>query len=192
LVEQLPGTSTWSRSFLTVPLKTRIGGDTFRVIAAQDNTTVSINGAEVAHLDKGGVHQQIISGSSAVTSDKPVLVAQYSNGSTFDGVTSDPFMMLVSPAERYLDNYTFATPATGFSRNFVNVIIPTTAIADLVLDGDLVPASEFTVIGASSYSSAQLEVAAGSHIMKSSKAFGIGVYGFDEYDSYGYPGGTAF
>jgi len=192
LVEQLPGTSTWGKSFLTVPLKTRVRGDTFRILASQNDTTVSINGAAAAVLNKGEAYQQLIDGQSAIPADKPILVAQYSNGSAFDGVTSDPFMMLISPNERSLSQYTFAAPGTGFSQNFVNVIAPTSAIGDIVLDGTSVPAGEFTPIGSTAYSGAQLDLTPGSHTMSSEKPFSISVYGFDVYDSYGYPGGAAF
>ncbi len=192
LVEQIPSTSTWGKEFLTVPLKTRVGGDTFRMLAAEDGTTVSINGAAVATLDRGQFHQQIIDGKSTVSADKPILVAQYSNGSSFDDVTSDPFMMLVPPTEQFLSEYTFATPASGFSQNFVNVVTETAAIGDLVLDGVAVPAGEFSQIGSTDFSGAQIDLKAGSHSMTSKEPFGIYVYGFDSYDSYGYPGGAAF
>ena len=87
---------------------------------------MSINGAVAATLNKGEVHQQIIDGQSTVTADKPILMAQYSNGTTFDDVDSDPFMMLTTPTEQFLSEYTFTTPATGFSGNFVNVVAPAT------------------------------------------------------------------
>jgi len=192
LVEQIPGTSTWGQSFLTVPLKTRLNGDTFRFVAKEDGTKVSVNGAEVATLNKGQVHQQNIQGQSTVTADKPILVAQYSNGTTFDNVTSDPFMMLVSPTEQFLSDYTFTTPASGFGENFVNVVTPTAAVADVKLDGATVPAGDFTPIGSTGYSGAQLDLTLGSHTVTSSKPLGIYVYGFDQADSYGYPGGAAY
>ena len=192
LVEQIPPTSTWGKEFLTVPLKTRKGGDTFRMLASEDGTSVSVNGAVVATLDRGQVHQQLIDGKSTVSADKPILVAQYSNGSDFDGVTSDPFMMLVPPTEQFLSEYTFATPATGFAQNFVNVVTPTAAIGGLVLDGAAVPPGEFSQIGSTAFSGAQLDLTAGSHSMTSKEPFGIYVYGFDFYDSYGYPGGAAY
>ncbi|MCB0898172.1 MAG: hypothetical protein H6528_10700 [Actinobacteria bacterium] len=192
LVEQIPPTSTWGKEFLTVPLKTRKGGDTFRMLASEDGTSVSVNGAVVATLDRGQVHQQLIDGKSTVSADKPILVAQHSNGSDFDGVTSDPFMMLVPPTEQFLSEYTFATPATGFAQNFVNVVTPTAAIGGLVLDGAAVPPGEFSQIGSTAFSGAQLDLTAGSHSMTSKEPFGIYVYGFDFYDSYGYPGGAAY
>lgn len=192
LEEQLPGTGTWGKNFLTVPLKTRLKGDTFRMIASEDNTAVSVNGSVVATLAKGAVHQQIIDGQSTISADKPILVAQYSNGTTYDGVTSDPFMMLTTPNEQFLSQYTFATPATGFAKNFVNVVAPTSSIGDVKLDGAPVPAGEFTQIGSTDYSGAKLDLTLGSHSMSSSKPFGIYVYGFDTDDSYGYPGGAAY
>ena len=192
VVEQIPPTGTWGQSFLTAPLKTRKNGDTFRVLASADDTKVSVNGTEVATLNRGQFHQQIIDGSSVVSATKPVLLAQYSNGTTYDGVTSDPFMMLVTPAEQFLSQYTFATPATGFRANFVNVVTPTTEVGNVTLDGAAVPGGEFTPIPGTSFSSAQLDLTAGSHTMSSPNGFGIYVYGFDQDDSYGYPGGAAF
>lgn len=192
LVEQIPGTGLWGKIFQTVPLKTRIGGDTFRIVAKDDNTAVAINGANVATLNKGQVHQQIIDGQSTITADKPVLVAQYSNGTSFDGVASDPFMMLVTPSEQYLSEYTFTTPASGFAKNYVNVVTPTSAVGQVLLDGAAVPAGAFTPIGSSGFSGAQLDLSLGSHTMSSTEPFGTFVYGFDTYDSYGYPGGGAY
>lgn len=192
VVEQLPGTGTWGKSFNTVPLKTRLNGDTFRMVASEDNTSVSVNGAVVATLNKGQVHQQIIDGQSTVTADKPILMAQYSNGTTFDGVTSDPFMMLTTPTEQFLSDYTFTTPASGFRANFVNVVAPNDAVGDVKLDGVAVPAGAFTAIGSTGFSGAQLDLTLGSHTMASAKPFGIYVYGFDQDDSYGYPGGAAY
>ncbi|MBK7253805.1 MAG: IgGFc-binding protein [Ignavibacteria bacterium] len=57
-----------------------------------------------APINEGQYVEQILSAYSVISSDKPILVAQYSNGTTFDGVTSDPFMMLVPPYEQFLAN----------------------------------------------------------------------------------------
>ncbi|MCB0904945.1 MAG: Ig-like domain-containing protein [Actinobacteria bacterium] len=192
VVEQLPGTGTWGKSFLTVPLKTRLNGDTFRFVAKEDNTAVTVNGAVVATLNKGQVHQQIIDGQSTVTADKPILMAQYSNGTGYDNVTSDPFMMLTTPTEQFLSDYTFTTPATGFSGNYVNIVAPSAVVGDVKVDGSAIPASAFTPIGSSGFSGAQVDLALGSHTVNSPRPVGIYVYGFDDADSYGYPGGAAY
>jgi RHS repeat-associated protein len=189
IVEQIPPPDTWGRNFVTMPLATRRNGDTFRFLASQDNTTIAVNGAVVATLNKGRNHERIINGPATIISDKPILVAQYSNGSSFDGVTSDPFMMLIPPFEQFGGNYTLTTPASGFEINFINVVAPTSAVGQIKLDGVNIPASSFTTIGVSGFSGAQVPITKGTHNLNSTVApFGAFVYGFASFDSYGYPG----
>jgi hypothetical protein len=192
IIEQLPPTTAWGRNFVTVPLKTRTKGDTFRFMASENNTAVSVNGSVVANLDKGEFHERILTAASQVTATKPILVAQYSNGTSFDNVTSDPFMMLIPPYEQFLGNYTIATPASGFRANFVNIVAPNAATSSLKLDGTAIPASAFTPIGSSGFSGAQVDLSPGTHTINGTTLpFGVFVYGFDAFDSYGYPGGQS-
>ncbi|MFT3705756.1 MAG: Ig-like domain-containing protein [Agriterribacter sp.] len=192
IVEQLPPTTAWGKNFISVPLKTRTKGDTFRFLASANNTTVEVNGSIVATLNKGQLFETILSTSSQIKSNNPILVAQYSNSSSYDGVTSDPFMMLITPYEQYLGNYTFSTPASGFIGNYVNVVAPAAAVGALKLDGVVIPAASFTPIGSTGFRGAQLDISLGSHTINgSSLPFGIFVYGYDSYDSYGYPGGQS-
>jgi len=191
VLEEIPPTSTWGRNFVTYPLASRHNGDTFRIVAQANNTQVRINGVLVATLNRGQVRQQIINGASQITASEPILVAQYSNGTTYDGVTSDPFMMLIPPQEQFLASYTVTTPASGFRTNFINVVSPGAGVGALTLDGVVVPAASFSGIGSSGYFGAQLTVGLGSHRLASSLPFGAFVYGFDTDDSYGYPGGMS-
>jgi hypothetical protein len=100
-----------------MPLASRLQGDTFRFLASTDGTAVSVNGAMVANLDRGQFYEQIVSGPVQITANQPILVAQYSNGITYDRITdelADPFMMLIPPTEQFLANYTVATAPRGF------------------------------------------------------------------------------
>ncbi|XXF80458.1 Ig-like domain-containing protein [Myxococcaceae bacterium GXIMD 01537] len=191
LVEQLPPLSAWGKSFVTVPLATRLNGDTFRFIASANGTQVSVNGTVVATLNRGQVHQRIISGSAVITSSQPILVAQYSNGTSYDSVLSDPFMMLIPPYEQFLTEYTMTTPASGFRVNYLNVVAPAGAVGAVTLDGVAIPAASFKAIGTSGFLGAQLSVTLGSHRLKSPLPIGAFMYGFDSADSYGYPGGMS-
>ena len=191
VVEQLTPTSTWGQSFLTVPLATRTQGDTFRVLAAQDATEVRINGSLVATLNRGEHYETILTFASEINATKPVLVAQYSNGTSFDGVTSDPFETLIPPNEQFLANYTVTTPASGFAINFVNIVAPNAIVGAINLDGAPIPSASFLPIGSSGFSSAAVPVALGIHTLAVSLPFGLTVYGFANDDSYGYPGGLA-
>ena len=191
IVEEIPPTNTWGKSFVTMPLATRLLGDTFRVLASTNNTNVFVSGVFKATLNKGQKYEQIITGPATITADNPVLVAQYSNGTNFDGVTSDPFMMLIPPFEQFLNGYTVTTPASGFTLNFINVVAPNAAVGTTTLDGVAIPAASFTPIGASGFSGTQRSVSLGSHRLAGPLPFGTFVYGFASFDSYGYPGGLA-
>ena len=191
LVEEMTPTATWGKAFVTEPLATRTGGDTFRFLADTAGTTVKVNGSTVATLGRGELFQTLLTSASVVTSDKPILVTQYSNSTSFDDVTSDPFEVLVPPAEQFLNSYTVSTPASGFDINYVNVVVPTTAAGTVKLDNVTVPAGSFTSIPGSGYSGAQIAVTPGTHNLTGAQPFGVTVYGFADYDSYGYPGGLS-
>ncbi|TFZ63847.1 T9SS type A sorting domain-containing protein [Hymenobacter sp. UV11] len=193
LVEQLPPTTAWGKQFVSVPLKTRLNGDTFRFLASTNNTQVRVNGTLVATLNRGQYHERVITSSAQITSTEPILVAQYSNSSSYDNVVSDPFMMLIPPLEQFLGSYTVTTPASGFLGNYINVVAPNAAVGTVRLDGVVVPAGSFSAIGSSGYSGAQLTVSLGVHQLTGGiYPIGAFVYGFDTYDSYGYPGGQSF
>ena len=191
IVEQMTPTSTWGQSFVTLPLATRIGGDTFRVLASDNVTAVSINGAPFAMLNRGEFFETILTSASTINSDKPILVTQYSNSTSFDGVTSDPFEVIIPPFEQFLAGYVVSTPATIFQINFVNIVAPDAAVGAITLDGTAIPAGDFSTIGTSGFSGAQVAVAVGSHALAGPLPFGITAYGFAQADSYGYPGGLA-
>ncbi len=69
IVEQLLPSNQWGTEFITAPLATRGGGDTFRVIAPQDATEVSVNGQSVATIDQGEVYETLLTDPSLVHRD---------------------------------------------------------------------------------------------------------------------------
>jgi len=190
LLEQVPPEGAWGQRFVTMPLATRLSGDTFRVLASQDGTSVNLNGTVIATLNRGEFWEGIVTVPSYFESDRPVLVAQYSNCSTYDGVTtSDPFMLYIPPYEQFMGQYTVAVPLTGFSINYINVTAPSAAVGSIILDGSVLSAGLFAPIGSTGYSGAQVPILPGSHQLTGTYPFGVYVYGYDSYDSYGYAGG---
>ncbi|SFV61544.1 Hemagglutinin/hemolysin-related protein [hydrothermal vent metagenome] len=185
IVEQMLPVDTWEKEFITVPLKTRLNGDTFRVIASQNNSDITINDTVVATLNAGEYYETILTTSSAISSNSPIMVAQYSNGSSFDGVTSDPFMALVPATAQYDTTHIINTPS-GFT-DYINLVVPTASVNDVQLDDGNIDVSEFTVVAGTNYSSAQLQISEGQHTVSSSAKIGLLGYGFADYDSYGYP-----
>ncbi|MBW2686159.1 MAG: hypothetical protein JRE19_09615 [Deltaproteobacteria bacterium] len=193
VVEQINPVSTWGAEVLTVPLATRTLGDTFRILADQNGTLVQLEGAspESITLNAGDFAERNLVGSYRITANAPILVSQYSNGSQWDSSTSDPFMMLIPSAAQFIKSYTFATPGTGFPTNFANVVALTTDVAAGVvqLDGTPVPESAFTALPGTTFSAAQLPISVGTHTLSSPNPLGLYVYGYENFDSYGYPGG---
>jgi hypothetical protein len=192
LVEQMPPLTAWGKSFVTVPLAARSKGDTFRILANEDNTAVTINGAVVATLNKGQFHEQIIEVSSVITSSAPVLVAQYANGSQYDEALGDPFEMLIPPFEQFLTKYTVSTPADGFEINYANLVVSNAEVGNVKMDGVAIPAASYSPIGSSGFSGAQVAITQGGHTFSGTLPFGVFVYGFNDDDSYGYPGGSSY
>lgn len=189
IVEMLFPTSAWGKNFITLPLATRLAGDRWRILASDNATNVVINGTPQAPINAGQFIEVVLATNSIISSDKPVMLAQFSQSQFVDGVVSDPFMMLVMPVEQFLPSYTITTPLSGFPNNFLNLVVPNSAVGTVMFDGVSIPPGSFTPIGASGYSGMKLPIAIGSHSLSASLPFGCSVYGFGDFDSYGYPGG---
>ncbi|WP_197481122.1 hypothetical protein, partial [Oleiphilus sp. HI0086] len=130
----------------------------------------------------------------------PVMVMQYMAGQNLDGgyggtpalVEADPAMVVVTPVEQYLKSYLVNTPAYTIDRNFINVVIATSAVGSVQLNGNSVDTSLFTEVPGTEYSFAQIEIETGSHFLEASEPMGMYNYGYARYESYAYSGGMAF
>lgn len=188
LVEQLLPLNTWGNDFYTAPLATRSGGDTFRLLASQNNTTVFINGVAQPALNLGEFHQRTLAVSSRIVADKPIFVTQYANSGDYDGNTnSDPFMLTVPATRHYANSYRVCTPTNDFPTNFLHLIVPTAATATIQTNGVSVGAGQFSVIGGTAYSIGRIFIRPGTYRVTGNALFGASVYGWAEYDSYGHP-----
>jgi hypothetical protein len=194
VVEQNIPEDAWGASFLTEPLKTRSLGDDFEMVADQNETHVSLNGTLVATLNAGEHYAQEVEGPSEWTSDKPIQLAQFSNSSTYDETTGDPFMITIPPYSQFETSYTITTPVNSNTtfENYVNLVVPKSAVGLVEIDGTPVPASEYKAIGTSDFEGAQVDLTPGSHVITGNgEPFGAFMYGFSEYNGYGYFGGMS-
>jgi hypothetical protein len=208
LIEEMTPVNTWGRHFVTMPLATRLNGDTFRFLACANNTKVSVNGTVVATLNRGEFHERIIDGPAIILSTQPILVGQYANGTTYDNVTGDPFMMLVPPVEQFGGDYRLDALSLAGNRHYweepgtsgpddpgaeyssyLNLIVYGNGTNAVSLDGQLIPADQFQRIGDSDYFGAQLAVSNGNHHVSAPYPLGVCVYGWRYCESYGFMGG---
>ena len=196
LVEQLPPVTTFGKSFATVPLATRTAGDIFRVVAPYNNTNVIVDGVVQGSINSGQFYEIDTLSSRYVSIDatKPVLLLQYCKGTQADNVLSDPFMVMIPPIEQYRSRYMISTPSAFpvTFESYLNLIIDQNEISGLRLDDNLLPNSvQWHTIPGKSLVGAFISVVNGSHRLHHvrKEKFGVIIYGYASFDSYGYPGG---
>ncbi len=193
LYEQIPPLQTWGRKFIAVPLKSR-EKDTYRILAAEDNTMIRIGNKPSVLLNKGQYSEFMLmyNEPSLIESDKPVLLAQYSNSLTVDSAFThgdgDPFMVIISPVNQTREKVAFVAYDSKEIKDkyFANVVVKNDAVGKIILDN--IPVS-FLPLHGTGYSYAQVNIAKGNHILESmetGKGFIAYVYGFGGYESYGY------
>ncbi|MCX6238071.1 MAG: PKD domain-containing protein [Bacteroidia bacterium] len=193
LYDQIPPVQTWGRKFIAVPLKSR-EKDTYRILASENLTKVRIGNQTPVIINKGQFYEFMLNydQASLIESDKPILLAQYSNSNSVDvaftGGDGDPFMVIVSPVNQTREKVSFVAYSSIYITNkyFVNIIVKDDAVGKINLDNDPV---SFQPITGTDYSYAQVRIAQGNHILESSepgKGFIAYVYGFGGFESYGY------
>lgn len=158
MCEAMPPIKSWGRRYVTVELDRGSDmGDFFRVVAAEDNTTVTVKwydrsnkkliGNHDVQLKKAGDYYEFyqtggnwptnkdfpsVRGTSVWESDKQFLLMQYSFSANWDGNGKfDPSMFLVTPTEQYTKSTIFQTP-----RNFSGTNEYTENYFNLVAIGD--------------------------------------------------------
>jgi hypothetical protein len=195
LLEMEPPIPSWGKQFFVGSLEGK-GEYALRVVTSEPGTQVFINNTLVAHLANAGdfYENNHAKGNALITTNKPVIVAQYAQGSTADTVqVGDPFMLFITPTEQFLSYYRFLTPVRGEWKHFINLVVPTDVVSSVKLDGRSGFGKYFKPIGITRYAIAQIEIGYGSHIVSCDKPFGLYSYGFgvagDNYDSYGNNGG---
>jgi hypothetical protein len=195
LVEQMPPLNSWGRQFFVGTLAGRSSA-ALKILAQKDSTHVFENNRLVATLRAGEFYEnKNQTQHTMVTSDEPVLVAQFSKGFDNGDNVGDPMMIIVAPTEQFLSSYRFATPVRGSWHHYINVIVPTSTLSRLMLDEKPVNPTLFKPFGLSLYSIGQIEVSYGTHIISGPEPFGLYSYGFGyddaSYDAYGNGGGQS-
>lgn len=186
---------TWGRTVPVTHPSTRPGAF-YRIVAAEDGTQVDLDGVPLGTLDRGRFLQTpALYGGHVFEADGPIFVAQFVPGQAApvsDG-SGDPAMGNMVPAEQYLERYTFSTVGGGqFVQHLLTVIAHDQETDTLLLDGVPIGRDAFTSIPGTDLASATVALSEGTHTTFSRLGHGIGVFGFNVFDSYLYPGGARF
>jgi hypothetical protein len=165
--------------------------ETIRIIATEAGTTLTYDPPQFfapTSIAQAGGFVEIAENfdSFEITSNHKVLVAQYMEGQDAGGDSGDPAMTVAVGLEQYRENYLFHAPVT-YVTNYVNVTAPTGA--HIMLDN--APLAAATAIGSSGYGVVRAQLSqTGTHTISGDMPFGISVYGYGDYTSYWYPGGS--
>ncbi len=197
LFEQIPPTSTWGKEFYVVPLKLRLK-DTYRVLAAENNTTFKIEGLGITRtLARGEFYEFELFSTQAcrIISNRKVLLAQYCRSQRADESSGvgDPFMIILSPVVQKITDVTFEAYESSKVKNifYVNIITETSRVPNMQLDGAPI-SSAFLPFPDGKYSYAQVPISKGTHRLLDTSGNGgflAFIYGFGDSgntESYGY------
>jgi hypothetical protein len=210
LIEQIPNLTTWGKNYFIAPYTqmpeaTPKGSDLYRVLSANDSTNVYVDKVLKATLKKGEFYEDSLKKASEVTSNNPILVAQFkktAQDAAGNFPNSDPFMMILPPKEQFMDSYRFINVQSHefngqtynqvYNFQYILIIAPDSITGNINFDGTTINKTFFSKIIGTDYSYANIRSNDGVHEIKSSGPFGLMVYGYGEANSYGYIGGMSF
>lgn len=219
VTDHIPPTLTWGYTFFTAPLAERVG-ELYRVVSTRNivlnvscvSPDSNTSSKTQTKLNTGEMFQFNTSTPQycCFESHGPIAVMQYSGGHSLDdnnpGKTyrelGDPFMILISPVEQYINNVTFTTNLRvndHFNRgHYISVTVPIQYFNSsmITLDGNNLSGQQWHRIYCSNG-----EVCGMGTNMPVSRAFHhvahfnqnaglhVSVYGWGDRQSYGYSAG---
>jgi len=216
LIEMLPPRNALGMRHIVVPFGGRQGGDIVRVISSDPaptqvtiSTPSSTGTRVIAAL--GDFTEIELTEVTVITTDKPVLVAQYSKSAGADPrnqgprlqVEFDPYMVIVTPEEQFVNAAVFQTlpnidpfdPSNvQYVHHYVTMVAERQNFASIRLNGK--PLADYPgytggFVNGTPYAWASVEVADGRvHVLTADALFGGYVYGLGHFDSYGWPIGS--
>ena len=201
LEHQMFPVKTWGKQYIAARTFPRNQErDVWRILAAEDNTQVTTlpPQATIPVLHSGEWFEFESGKDFEIIANKPIMVGQFLaaqdapepnvNGipQPGDAGIGDPAMMLAVPFEQFREDYVILAP-NKYELDYVTITAPTGAM--VTFDGVMLDPVDFEPIGTGQFSAIRFLIEDGSHRVESDSKIGIIVYGYDQYVSYGYPGG---
>ena len=139
MIEQIPPLTTLGTHYVLTPLfLTHINAYSYRVIASLCETTITITptgGSQTSHTLQPSEFREGDSTTVVdITSNNPILVAQYCQGGELNGKRGDPCMIIIPPTELFSDELVFSVDT--FENKHVNLITECDYSGTVSLDGD--------------------------------------------------------
>lgn len=205
LVEQLLPIKFLGKQFVTMATSNRTGGDFYHVIAAYNNTVVTIDNQVVATIQDGQLYELDSKSreNHVIVTSQPSLVIQYAKGFSVDNSLYDPFMSTVPAISQYRSEYTVFIPK-HLSKNdfisFINIAIRTKELTNIRITRNgknhlgFQP-SECSSIADFFFSVCSMRLISGVYKIyhqSFTEPFALVMYGTWHRESYGFPAGLRF
>ncbi len=217
IYQQLFPISSWGKNYVTAPFFNSENGNTdiIRIIVAQDNTTVTVNGSTaIANgtplanpYTKGQIITFFATTPNVISADKPIGVAQLQTSQTCNLKNSsntqtasfrgDPELTMLNPIEQTLSDITVYSKlgsVSGVNTNiqtyYLNVIIKTADAPSLKLDGNAINSVFKTIDNQYSYVIIDVTNLQAQHRITAKGGFIAIAYGYGQVESYAYLAGA--
>jgi hypothetical protein len=201
LEEQLFGLQTWGKSYVAAQMPRRqTEGSIWQILAQQDGTNITFTPSpgvtglppSVTLNAREQVQYEVIGGGAPgdflVMADKPILVNQFTVGAFHvqeNSLLGDPDMVQAVPTEQFLAAYTVLVPASWTN----DYLVITRKEGTMVLVDGVPPNVTWNTVPGGWQTGIVSGLPDGVHTLESNVPFGVHVNGYDQYDSYAYPGG---
>jgi hypothetical protein len=198
--QQLFPVQAWGTEYVGDPFveRTATHVDTWRVLAGEDNITVTLNPpiAGPFTLSKGQWAEFDTAEVFVANGTGRFLLGHYLQSCNYPGYEvfcsdtggqlgiGDPAFTLAVPTSQYLNSYIFLTPA-GYTEDYVNIVAAQDTV--VILDDSEVTSPTIPVSGG--YVLYRHPVTAGVHTITANGEVGLTAYGYGCHVSYAYPGG---
>lgn len=187
LYEQMIPINYWGLEYFAAPVN---GPYTCVILASENNTELRINGGPIINLNAGGYYE--LNNQSIpinISSQKPVMVAQYLQGGTCS-LSGDPSISILAPAEQEYAKVNFTTVyGLNLLNHYVNIVVKTQYVNQVVLNGTNIGSGFSPFPSAPGYSYKQVSIPHGNHTLEADSGLTAYVYGTGNYNSYFYSAG---
>ena len=191
-------TNLWGMRYILSTLGTieKNKGDIFRIFAYENDTVVK--SAYWTKVLSSGTYTELdleANLASFVNCNKPCQVVQYIRGELINGKNADPSMMVLPSVSQFHSYYVVVFPFGSEYHDSVTLMVEDEYSNGLYVDGTKITSEGWKKINATKYVWKVLSFAGHESvtIYHSSSAVKLGllVFGWNNYVSYGYPGGLA-
>ena len=201
LFEQALPPSQWGNEFIVAGVTGQSGKCYIRITSAEDNCSVSINGAAVTSLNARQTYETTITSTTGkhIVTSKPCCVILYLASNTQAGYEGDPSTITIPPVNKGVCSSRFQThnsPKVENNRHKVTIICDTAWSDYMLLDGDPLPSANSLIDGYKMYQITLPYSSANNgihHVENSHGPFIAYAYGLGyEWESYAFPLGFSF